>query len=274
MLGFSVFFCACGDDEDDKQSTSTETKDKGNGEENKEGSNYVSDISGIYEGTNYSSFAYGKDTSYGKVELQDVDGLLKVNFNHSTWGEYVLEGIEVIKDGENYKFSGADSVSMGHAGAVKKYDFSLQGKVNADKELSMTISIPKVMQGVTLTFKQSYTDLLVKTYDGTLYISTPYFKDTVDNQKLTLSNEDEKLVLSYDNETWGTYTTEGMSVEKNTEGYGFSGKGTAKVSKPGSTEAKNYDASVSGIKTEDGALSITINVPSMMNASILFTTVK
>ena len=80
MLGFSVFFCACGDDEDDKQSTSTETKDKGNGEENKEGSNYVSDISGIYEGTNYSSFAYGKDTSYGKVELQDVDGLLKVNF--------------------------------------------------------------------------------------------------------------------------------------------------------------------------------------------------
>lgn len=114
-------------------------------------------LAGTYKGysdadCNYFKDNYTNNESFKIIVNDDEEGTISLSFESATWGEFNIESIVPIKNGDEYIFEGSSKVLMGMGESKNEYDFTMSGKISSDKEdYSVVFNIPAVMGGMTLT---------------------------------------------------------------------------------------------------------------------------
>ncbi len=112
-------------------------------------------LAGSYKGYTDAACAYFKDRYTDDESLKitvNGDGTLAVVFESATWGTFRVAKATVAKDGEEYRFTGEGTVSMGMGEQVKDYAFTMTGTSDAAKDdYSFAFNAPAVMGGLTVT---------------------------------------------------------------------------------------------------------------------------
>ena len=141
----------------------------------KETSKPAEEVAGTYEGYTLATSDYFSDmfTADESVVFTMVnDNTVKIDFTSSTWGTFSFG--EALVEGKEapYKVTGNGKCQMvGMGGQASEYDCILEATINGNGADVMTFSLPAVMGGTTLTFKQGDAPLcyyVAGKYEGTL----------------------------------------------------------------------------------------------------------
>ena len=114
------------------------------------------DIAGTYKGYTLTSCQYFQNnfTADEQVVIEAVsEEVAKLTLTSGTWGITTVNSMNVSFSGKTCSFSGSGSVEMaGMGGEAKKYDCTVSGTVDADKNANVTVNIPAVMGGCNVVF--------------------------------------------------------------------------------------------------------------------------
>lgn len=191
-----------------------------------------------------------------------------------TWGKGSTTALTLEKDGDGYKVQGSGTVEVtSHAGGANRYDFTVEGTLNADKsDVSFTFVFELGNMGnVTVTTGLGYApakDFLPGNYSGYTSMSSPLFGGQeyvmVANETLSITaNEDGTVNVTLSN---GTISNATVTVENGV--YTLAGRGTLSLSMSG--PASPYSCEMTG--TIDAAkenVEINFNFPDVMRGSDL-----
>lgn len=112
-------------------------------------------FAGTYKGYTDADCAYFQDRYTNDESLKmtsNGDGTLAVIFESDTWGTFNVLKANVTKSGNDYKFTGNGTVSMGMESNKKDYAFTMTGTINTMKDsFSIIFNTPAVMGGLTIT---------------------------------------------------------------------------------------------------------------------------
>lgn len=145
-----------------------------------EGSAPAYAIAGDYVGSLTGVFAYGTlDSESDTVTIDYVDtDYATVTLNDSTWGEFVVESVEVI-EGDDYTMSGTGTVAMdNHSGGTNDYEFDFEGTISLDLSEYTFVYTLEIMGGTTITVTNTEDETGIQTVtvktgtstgDGTIY---------------------------------------------------------------------------------------------------------
>lgn len=115
-------------------------------------------VAGTYEGYTLAASNYFSDmfTADEKVSVTKVsDNTVKIEFASNSWGSFTIE--EALVEGKEapYKVTGSGKCKMTAMGSEEReYDCTVEAMINGNGSDVMTFSLPSVMGGTTLSFKQ------------------------------------------------------------------------------------------------------------------------
>ncbi|MBD5358768.1 MAG: hypothetical protein HDR88_17570 [Bacteroides sp.] len=234
-------------------------------------------VIGKYEGYTSASCAYfsGNMNADQVITVTEGSENNKVNIQYvsSTWGTVTVADAVVVENEQGYVVSGNGKWSMGHNGSINDYDCTVTGRVKSG-EAQFIFSAPAVMGGLKVEFTEGEVPaslILPGTYEGWTDASCAYFQGmTADNQIITIVGKDNVYSVSYESDTWGTFTIEELTFTYSDGVFTISGDGICKMGMDG--DLKDYPCTLSGsIDVEKSVPSFIFNVPAVMGGlSITF----
>ena len=158
-------------------------------------------VVGAYRGYTLAACAYFSDmfTADENVVISLVnDSTVKVEFASAVWGEFVIGEALVKGTQAPYTVSGNGTCKMtGMGGNINEYDCSFSASLDMDGADEMSFSVPAVMGGTTVTFKEGTAPLgyyVAGKYDGTLNYGVGEMGDEPVEASVTLKrNGDDKI---------------------------------------------------------------------------------
>ena len=241
------------------------------------------DIEGTYSGYTTVIFTYiSLPYAYADQTLTltaNDDGTATLSYSNDTWGDYEADDIEVTENSDgSYTLSGTgEAYVSGHSSSSTAYEATIAGTIDSDGNMELSFSM-SFMGTTTVTFISGDCPaaLLIQgdhsgyaTVDFT-YISTPY---VYTDQTLTLTASDDysTLSLSYENDTWGTYEADDITITENSDGtFTLDGTATAAISGHSSSSTA-YEAAVTGTAESDGTITeLTFTMSFMGTTTVSF----
>jgi len=123
---------------------------------------------GLYTGATTAKFAYGELPYSGDscTVTVNVDGTYNVEYVNSNYtstmgmigfGTFEASSVEATTNSDgNYEFSSTGTTSLTMSNNPTDYEYTMTGVINAkSKSVSITVSLPTLMQGSTLTYESS-----------------------------------------------------------------------------------------------------------------------
>lgn len=158
-------------------------------------------VVGAYRGYTLAACAYFSDmfTADENVVISLVnDSTVKVEFASAVWGEFVIGEALVKGTQAPYTVSGNGTCKMtAMGGNINEYDCSFSASLDMDGADEMSFSVPAVMGGTTVTFKEGTAPLgyyVAGKYDGTLNYGVGEMGDEPVEASVTLKrNGDDKI---------------------------------------------------------------------------------
>lgn len=113
-------------------------------------------VPGSYTGYTKADCAYFQgmyaDEQIIKLEATEND-TYKASYTSDTWGEFSIEGITAVAEGNTFVLSGEGVCIMGMGDKVSEYACSFSGSIDFAKETpSFSFNVPAVMGGLTIEF--------------------------------------------------------------------------------------------------------------------------
>lgn len=110
-----------------------------------------------YEGYSKGDCAFFQDMYEDDQTLTvtaEAGDTYKVSYTSGTFGEFTVAGLKAVREGSEFKLSGAGTCLMGMNGNVSEYACTLEAEIDDDREdAEFKFSVPAVMGGLTLEFK-------------------------------------------------------------------------------------------------------------------------
>ena len=242
-------------------------------------------VVGTYNGWTEAGSQYfsGMVNNGDKVDVTaNEGGTVKVVYTSTTWGTATFDTVSVSADENGFSFAEAEGTSLmaGMGGQAREYAAILTGATmsNNKQSYTFTISIPAVMGGTTVVFKEGsapINKLIAGTYNGWTNASSTYFSDrTNDGDKVEITaTENGTIKVVYTSTEWGTATFEGVTIVENDEDYELEeANGTIEMQSMGGG-MNEYDAvlSTASINKEGETFNFTFSVPAVMGGvSLVF----
>ena len=107
---------------------------------------YACDMDGV--------FAYGTlESDSDTVSIAYIDTeLVTLSYTSDTWGEFVIDSMEVVETDEGYTLAGVGTVSMDdHSGGTNDYEFDFEGTISLDLSDYTFVITMEIMGGTTIT---------------------------------------------------------------------------------------------------------------------------
>ncbi len=112
-------------------------------------------LAGTYKGYSDADCTYFQNryTDNESMTLTaNDDETISISFESALWGNFNVSSATVVKQNDQYTFSGSGTVAMGMGDSTSNYDFTMTGTTNAAKDsFSIVFNIPAVMGGLTIT---------------------------------------------------------------------------------------------------------------------------
>lgn len=200
---------------------------------------------------------------------------VNISFVSDTWGTFTINGATLSASGTVINIAGSGKTQMGMDGNINQYDCTIAGTL-VGGELSLTFTVPSVMRGLTIQFKQGDipSEIVIPgTYEGYTIASCPYFPSpmTAGDQSIVVTrNSDGTYKVAYTSETWGEFIIENAQATYDNGKFSLAGAGTTKMGMDGNI--KEYNCNLSGsIDPAKDDPTFTFSVPTVMNGlSIVF----
>ena len=284
-IGFGLTFglTACSDDDDDivDSSSSTDTSDDDDTDAEETTTGYAAAVAGTYSGYVDVMFSYITNPYAYPEETLTItaadDTTVDVAYENELWGTYAISGATVSDNGDGtYSIEGTGTATMAGHSSTSEYDATFTATVSEEGESEFAFEMA-VMGTTYVNFHEGdapasyyaygdyegYTEVLFS------YITTPmgYGNETV---SVAINADDYSLVdISYENDTWGTYTVTGATATDNGDGtYSIEGTGTATISYHGSS-ASEYDCTVTATISE-GSSTVEFSMTFMGGTTVSF----
>lgn len=113
-------------------------------------------VPGSYTGYTKADCAYFQgmyaDEQVIKLEATEND-TYKATYTSDTWGEFTVEGITAVAEGNTFVLSGEGVCIMGMGDKVSEYACTFSGTIDLAKETpTFSFNVPAVMGGLTIEF--------------------------------------------------------------------------------------------------------------------------
>ncbi len=113
-------------------------------------------VPGSYTGYTKADCTYSQNMYADKqiIKLEATEnGTYKASYTSDTWGEFTIEDISVIADGDTFTLNGNGVTKMGMGDNINEYACSFSGTIDVKKESpTFTFYVPAVMGGLTIVF--------------------------------------------------------------------------------------------------------------------------
>lgn len=107
---------------------------------------YICAMSGVF---GYGTMTADSDT----VTIDYIDPeLITLTYTSDTWGEFVVDSMQVVETDEGYTFSGSGTVAMdNHSGGTNDYAFDIEGTISLNLADYTFVITMEIMGGTTIT---------------------------------------------------------------------------------------------------------------------------
>lgn len=233
------------------------------------------EIAGVYDGYTKAVAQYFPDGQYAveqtvKIEAND-DETVTVSYTSDSFGTFTIKNATVKLENSVYTVSGSGSTLMGMGDSKKEYECTLTASIDAAKQASsFYFDVPAVMGGMKIEFIQGEAPanvMVADSYSGYTKAVAQYFPDGMyanDQTVKVTANNDGTVNVSYESDSFGSFTINNATVNLENSTYAISGSGSTLMGMDEATQ-KEYDctltATIDAAKKEP---SFTFSVPAVM----------
>lgn len=263
MVAMALSFIACSDDD---TTTSSST--------------LASNVTGTYSGYTIGScddytdwVCIDESITVSSASETTVD----VSYESDKWGTFTIEDAIVSECDSSYVISGSGTAEIVIDTDTCTYAVSVDAVIDSDGEVTSWIfNAPSSLWGyLTIEFVEgdaTVSSIVAATYKGYTQAATPHFTNLITaDETVTVSVSTETTVnISYESDTWGTFTIEDATVTLNdTDGlYYINGSGTAEMDTD--MVSGTYDVNVEAVVDSDKNIkSWMFGLPSVMQSLII-----
>ncbi len=163
------------------------------------------EVAGTYKGYSLASCAFFQDQFTAEESLvlsQTSDNTVSLSYTSSTWGNLIMKDVLVTKEGGTYSLVGDGEFTMtSHSGEPNTFSCSMTATLSGSKVMTMTITIPDLMNGTTIVFKTGQAALslyVAGSYPGkvTMTVGANAYDPVEATIKVTVDDDDDvKITL-------------------------------------------------------------------------------
>ncbi len=181
-------------------------------------------IEGTYYGYTSSTFIYTSVPIIYEDETLTIkvnsDGSVDMELISTMWNTKIEKAI-VSSSGNDYTIQGSAVATLAnHSDEVQDYQGQATATISKDKkDVSLTISLPSVMGGTTITFLNTTaptSSLIQGSYSGTMNMKFAYGELDYEDQTITVeANGDDMVNISYSSDDVGNTNLIGIPISRN-----------------------------------------------------------